>query len=122
MLDIIADKSTATCVVVECGGAITAPEYEAWIAAMNAAIAEAGPGKASAVFVMESTPHDADWDAVKADFSGMHAYQSLARVAYVGDSRWLKWVIDAFGWLTKAEEKTYSPDQLAEAVAWACGS
>jgi hypothetical protein len=120
MLDVLADKSTPTCVVVECGSAITAEGYEAWIAAMNAAIETAEPGKASAVFVMTSTPHDADWDAVKADFSGMHAYQSLARVAYVGDSKWLNWVIDAFGWLTKAEEKTYSSGQLDEAVAWAC--
>lgn len=122
MLKVLQDKSTATCVVAECGGPMTAQEYEAWRDAVNEAISAATPGGACAVFVMTSSPMDADWSAFKADAGSFSVYQALDRVAYVGDVKWVDWVVDAFGWLTKAQEKTFEAGQLEEALAWAGAS
>jgi len=120
MLKIIETLSTPTCLVAECGGAVTKDDYAVWDEAADAAIAAAGAGKASAVFIMTSSPCDADWDAMKADFElGAHEYQEFARVAYVGDVKWVDFVVKAFGWMTKAEEKTYSANETDAAVAWA---
>ena len=121
MLNILR-SSTPTTVVVECGGKVTADEYQALDKAVAAAVAAAGDAKPSMVFTMTSSPMDADWDAMKDDMKfGFDEYKELGRVAYVGDIKWVDWVIKAFGWMTKAEEKTFPVDQLDAAVAWAKG-
>jgi hypothetical protein len=120
VLNVLAEKSTPTCVVAECGGKITAEEFRSCDGVLDAAI-EASGGKATAVFYMTSSPMDADWAAFKDDWAmGTHEYRELAKVAYVGDVAWVDFVVKAFGWITRAEEKTFPADQLDEAIAWAC--
>jgi hypothetical protein len=118
----ILEASTPTCIVVECGGKLTTEDYDAMLEALDRAIAAAGADKPSMVFTMTESPMDADWAAFKDDMRfGTGEYRDLARVAYVGDIAWVKLMVDALGWMTKAENKTFPLDQLDEAIAWANG-
>jgi hypothetical protein len=118
----ILDRSTPTTVVVECGGKLTTDDYAVLEKALEPAVAAAGDAKPAMVFLMTSSPMDADWDAMKDDAKfGFGRYRELGRVAYVGDIAWLDWVVKAFGWMTKAEEKTYPAADLDAAIAWASG-
>ena len=119
----ILDASTPTCVVVECGGALTTDDYDAMLKALDAAVAAAGDGKASMVFSMTTSPSDANWGAFKDDMKfGFGEYRELGRVAYVSDIKWVDWMVDAFGWMYKADSKTFAADQLDGAIAWAKGA
>jgi hypothetical protein len=118
----ILDGTTAATVVVECGGKLTTDDYATLGKALDDAVEAAGETKPSMVFYMTSSPMDADWDAVKDDAKfGLGQYRELARVAYVGDIKWVDWVVKAFGWMTKAEERTFPADRLDDAIAWAGG-
>ena len=122
MLKVLADKSTPTCLVAECGGKITADEFRKYAAALDAAI-EAGAGKASAVCLISSSPSE-DWGSFKEDLKlARRDASKLTRVAYVGDVKWVDWGVKAFGWLWRGgEEKVFPTGELDAAIAWAQGA
>ena len=45
---------------------------------------------------------------------------SCRRAAYVGDQKWAEWFVKLIGPFTRAEERSFHPEQLNEAVQWAC--
>ena len=119
----ILDSPTPKVVVVECGGKLTTDDYDVLDKALDAAIAAAGDARPSMVFSMTSSPMDADWDAMKDDMEfGFGQYRELGRVAYVGDIKWVDWVVKAFGWMTRAEEKTFPAESMDAAIAWVQGT
>jgi len=124
MLKVLAERSTLTCVVARWGDRITAEQFEALGSAIDAAVAAAEENgeQASAVLAFDSMPMVADWAAFKSDMSFLrHRYGELARVAYVGDVKWIEFKVQAFGWLTKPEDRTFAADELDAAITWACG-
>jgi hypothetical protein len=123
MIEILPDRSTPTCVVSQWGDTLRAEDFVALDAAVDAALEAADPdGKASAVFVFESMPFPENWDAIKSDTSFVrHEYSKLARVAYVGDVKWIDIKIAALGWTTRPDDRTFASTELDAAIAWACG-
>ena len=123
MIEILSDRSTPTCVVSQWGDSLRAEDFVVLNAAVNAALEAAGQeGKASAVFIFESMPFPKNWDAIKSDTSFVrHEYSQLARVAYVGDIKWIEIKIAALGWTTRPDDRTFASTELDAAIAWACG-
>jgi hypothetical protein len=122
MIEMLPDRSTPTCVVCRWGNRLEAEDFAPLEAAIEAALETAGEGgTASAVFIFDSMPFPQDWDAVKSDTSFVrHGYSDLARVAYVGDVKWIDFKIEAFGWTTKPDDRTFASTELDAAIAWAC--
>jgi len=119
VIEVDMDRSTPRCLVVRCGGKITGAEYTIFLDDFDTA-AKTAPGSLSAVFVLESTPSYGDIEAFKGDWRfGTHEYGRLRRVAYVGDVGWIKALVKTFGWLTRAEERTFSSSEFDDAREWA---
>jgi len=123
MIEVLAAESTPTCVVSRWGNPLRAEDFVVLDAAVDAALEAAGQeGKASAVFVFESMPFPKNWDAIKSDTSFVrHEYSQLARVAYVGDVKWIDIKIAALGWTTRPDDRTFASTELDAAIAWARG-
>ena len=124
MIEVLSDRSTPTCVVSRWGDPLQAEDFVDLDKAVDAALQAAGQdGKASAVFVFESMPFPENWDAIKSDTSFVrHEYSQLARVAYVGEVKWIDIKIAALGWTTRPDDRTFASTELDEAIAWACGA
>lgn len=121
MLELMDNRSTPTCLVARCGGKVSGDDYDAFLPIVDKAIADGG-GHASAVFLMESSPSYADGKAFQDDVSfAIHRYAKLDRVAFVGDIKWVDAMVRTFAWLTRAEERVFSGDQLDSAILWAAG-
>ena len=122
MIEILAERSTPACVVARWGERLTAEDFEVLGTAIDVAAEAAGKGgKASAVFIFESMPFPKDWDAVKSDTSFIwNGYNDLARVAYVGDVKWIDFKIAALGWTTRPDDRTFPSTELDDAINWAC--
>ena len=126
MIEVSADRSTPRCIISRWAGpTFTATEMDALGEAIDAAVMEAHAAgtDASAVFIFDSMPMVADWEAFKSDLGFVrHHYSELARVAYVGDVAWIDFKVNAFGWMTKPKDRTFPASALEEAVAWAGGT
>lgn len=111
--------STPTCLVVKFGGKLRGAEYRALIDKVESAIQT--NGTVNLVLVMQELEFP-EWDAIKADTHfGVKDYRHIRRAAYVGDQKWAEWFVKLIGPFTRAEERTFRPDQQAEAVTWARG-
>ena len=123
VIEILSARSTPTCVVSQWGDPLRAEDFVVLDAAVDAALEAAGQdGRASAVFVFGSMPFPENWDALKSDTSFVrHEYSRLARVAYVGDVKWIDFKIKALGWTTRPDDRTFASTELDAAIAWACG-
>lgn len=49
---------------------------------------------------------------------GMEHLRSWKRIALVSDIAWMTHLADLFGWMTPGETKTFTLDQLDEAIQW----
>ena len=123
MIEILSDRSTPTCVVSQWGNPLRAEDFLVLDDAIDVALQAAGQGgTASAVFVFVSMPFPENWDAIKSDTSFVvHEYSQLARVAYVGDVKWIDLKIAALGWTTRPDDRTFASTELDAAITWACG-
>ena len=110
--------STPTCFVVKFGGKLRGAEYKELIGKVESAIQ--ANGSANMVMVMQELEFP-EWEAVKADAHfGLKDYRHIRRAAYVGDQKWAEWFVKLIGPFTRAEERSFHPEQLNEAVQWAC--
>jgi len=109
--------STPTCFVAKFSGKLRGAEYKELIGKVESAIQ--AHGSATMVLVMDELEFP-EWEAVKADTHfGLKDYRHIRRAAFVGDQKWAEWFVKLIGPFTRAEERTFRPDQLSEAVTWA---
>ena len=113
------DASTPTCFVVKFSGKLRGAEYKELIGKVESAIQ--ANNAVNLVLVMQELEFP-EWEAVKADAHfGLKDYRHIRRAAYVGDQKWADWFVKLIGPFTRAEERTFRPDQLNDAVMWARG-
>ncbi len=111
-------ESTPTCFVVKLKGQLRGVEYRELVTKAEAAIR--AHGAVNLVLVMQKLEFP-EWDAIKADTHfGLKDYRHVRRAAFVGDQKWAEWFVKLIGPFTRAEERMFHPDQLNEAVTWAC--
>ena len=111
--------STPTCFVVRFSGKLRGAEYKELIGKVESAIQ--ANDSVNLVLLMQELEFP-EWEAVKADLHfGLKDYRHIRRAAYVGDQKWTEWFAKLIGPFTRAEERTFQPGQLNEAVQWACG-
>jgi hypothetical protein len=112
-------ESTPTCFVVKFSGKLRGAEYRELIDKVESAIQ--ANGTVNMAWIMQDLEFP-EWAAIKADTHfGLKDYRHIRRAAYVGDQKWAEWFAKLIGPFTRAAERTFRPDQLNEAVTWACG-
>lgn len=110
--------STATCLVVKLEGELHGADYTEFIGKVESAIKE--HGSVNLVVSMQDL-ESADWEAVKADARfGLSEYRKIKRAACVGDQKWAEWFFKLTSPFTRTEERWFQPEQLDQAVQWAC--
>jgi hypothetical protein len=110
--------STPTCFVVKFSGKLRGAEYQELIGKVERAIQ--ANGSVNLVLVMQELEFP-EWEAIKADtLFGLKDYRHVRRAAFVGDQKWAEWFVKLIGPFTRAEERSFPPDQLDKAVQWAC--
>jgi hypothetical protein len=110
--------STPTCFVVKFSGKLRGAEYKELIGKVESVIQ--ANGSANMVLVVQELEFP-EWEAIKADTHfGLKDYRHIRRAAFVGDLKWAEWFVRLIGPFTRAEERSFPPGQLNEAVQWAC--
>ena len=117
MIEILA-QSTETCIGFKISGEVTAEDYDVLIPQLDQAIA--ATGKINMLVLMGEFKGMKGLDAAKADFHfGTHQYRQVEKAAFVGDKKWLNWVVKIMDPFTRrTDEKLYESDQLDEAWQW----
>jgi hypothetical protein len=110
--------STPTCFVVKFSGKLRGAEYKELVGKVEGAIQ--ANTVVNLVLVMQELEFP-EWEAIKADAHfGRKDYRHIRRAAFVGDQKWAEWFVKLIGPFTRADERSFPPEQLNEAVQWAC--
>lgn len=113
------DASTPTCFVVKFSGKLRGAEYWELIGKVESAIQ--ANSAVNIVWVLQDLEFP-EWEAIRADTHfGLKDYRQVRRAAFVGDQKWAEWFVKLIGPFTHTAERSFQPDQLNEAVAWASG-
>ena len=114
----ILPESTETTIGFKISGEITAADYDTLLPKLDEAIA--AHGKINLLVLVEDFDFKG-FDAAKIDFQfGTHQYRQVEKAAFVSDKKWMERMVKIMDPFTRrVEEKTFDPDQIEEAWAWA---
>ena len=114
----ILPESTDTCIGFKISGEVNAEDYDTLLPKLDEAIS--AHGKVNLLMVMGDFEGISGLDAFKADFNfGTHQYRKVDKAAFVGDKKWLNWVVKIMDPFTRrTDEKLFESDQLEEAWQW----
>ena len=117
MIEVLSE-STATCVGFKISGKVSAEDFDVMVPKLDEAIS--AHGKVNLLMVMGDFEGISGLDAFKADFNfGTHQYRKVDKAAFVGDKKWLNWVVKIMDPFTRrTDEKLFASNQLEEAWQW----
>jgi len=117
----ILPESTETSLGFKIIGKVTAEDYEVIVPKLDEAIS--AHGKVNLLMVMGDFDGISGLDAFKADFNfGTHQYRKVDKAAFVGDKKWLEWVVKIMDPFTRrTDEKLFDTDEIEEAWDWVRG-
>ena len=117
----ILPKTTENSIGFKISGKVTAEDYEVMVPKLDEAIST--HGKVNLLMVMGDFEGISGLDAFKADFNfGTHQYRKVDKAAFVGDKKWLEWVVKIMDPFTRrTDEKLFEPDEIIEAWDWLLG-
>jgi hypothetical protein len=120
MIEIL-PESTETTIGFKISGKLTGEDYEKLLPKLDQAIE--AHGKINLLVLMEDFSGKFEIDAAKADFHfGTHQYRQVEKAAFVGDERWMEWMIKIMDPFTsRVEEKFFQTGQIDEAWTWVKG-
>jgi hypothetical protein len=120
MIEIL-PESTETTIGFKISGKLTGEDYENLLPKLDQAIE--AHGKINLLVLMEDFSGKFEIDAAKADFHfGTHQYRQVEKAAFVGDKRWMEWMIKIMDPFTRrVEEKFFQTGQIDEAWTWVKG-
>jgi hypothetical protein len=117
MFEILPESSGAA-VGFKVSGKVTADDYDALMPKLDEAIS--AHGKINLLVVMGDFEGWKGMDAAKADFKfGNQEYRQVEKAAFVGDRKWMEWMVKIMDPFTRrTEEKFFPSDQLDDAWGW----
>jgi hypothetical protein len=117
MFEILPQSSEAA-IGFKISGKVIAEDYDALLPKLDEAIS--AHGKINLLVVMSDFEGWKGMDAAKADFKfGTQEYRQVERAAFVGDKKWLEWMVKIMDPFTRrTEEKFFPSNQLDDAWQW----
>jgi hypothetical protein len=115
----ILTQTTETCLVGHFSGKVTGEDYQQFLNAVDERLKN--NSKVNLEVQLTDFAFYDDWKALKKDWQfAFGEYARVERAAFVGKEKWIEWFVELINPLTKADEKHFAVNQLAQACEWAC--
>jgi hypothetical protein len=117
MIEILS-QSTESCLCFRLSGKVTGEDYQKFLTTLGEHIKTSG--EVNLVMELSDFESYGDFEAAKEDFKFVFGdYKRIHRAAFVGDQKFIEWVIRLMDPFTRTEEKQFPEGQTASAQIWA---